>query len=152
MMRIMDPVLKLLLGSPLASRMGGMTDMLALLRFTGRTSGRQFTIPVGYHRFSGEPEHRVYLVTSAPWWRNLRKDAPVVLRLKGRDVPGRATAVTNRAAVERRYRELLTRHGVKNAYRLGLTLDASHEPTNDEFLRAIDGHVIIRVELSPAAG
>lgn len=56
------------------------------------SSGRRFTIPVGYRRVDG----RVEIVAGWPerkrWWRNLRGGAPVVIRLRGTDYRGWAQA------------------------------------------------------------
>lgn len=63
---------------------------LALLTFTGRRTGKRYTIPVSYARTGDE----VLVVTkkTRAWWRNFA-DRPVVeLRLAGRIHRGRATA------------------------------------------------------------
>ena len=64
-----------------------------LITFTGRNSGRQFTIPVRYLQV-GETV-RCFTSADSQWWRNLRGVADVVLRIEGRDAPYHATAVEN---------------------------------------------------------
>lgn len=64
-----------------------------LITFTGRKSGRQFTIPVRYLQV-GETV-RCFTSAESQWWRNLRGGADVVLRIEGRDAPYHATAVEN---------------------------------------------------------
>jgi hypothetical protein len=155
--KLLNPVIAGVLRSPLAGLLGGMGEMLALLTFTGRKTGKRYSIPVGYHRFDGEPQNVVYLVTSAPWWKNLRAPrgasgaagAPVALRIKGREIAGQAQVITEPDELYRRYRTLLDRHGVKNAMRLGLReLDPSHDPSEAELRAALVGHVMIRVTLA----
>jgi hypothetical protein len=84
-----NPLVKLLLRSPLHGLASGG---LAVLTVTGRRSGRRFTFPVGYSRRDdrvtidvGWPERKL-------WWRNLRKPAPVEIRIQGRDYRGTAVA------------------------------------------------------------
>jgi F420H(2)-dependent quinone reductase len=77
----------LLLRSPLHPL---VSRHLALITVTGRRSGRDYTFPVGYRR-EGE---RVTIDVGWPnrklWWRNLRGDGSVRLRLQGGDRTGHA--------------------------------------------------------------
>jgi len=66
--RAINPLLRLLIRSPLhwlASR------RLALITYTGRRSGRRYTIPVGYEMV----DLRVRITVGSPdrkvWWRSL---------------------------------------------------------------------------------
>jgi hypothetical protein len=82
-------LVRLLLRSPLHPL---VSRRLTLITVTGRRTGREHTLPVGY-RESGErltipvlwPERKL-------WWRNLRDGAPVRLRLRGVDRNGEAQA------------------------------------------------------------
>lgn len=59
-----------------------------LITVTGRRTGRQYTIPVGYQR-SGNL--LTILVSEAPkkqWWRNFHDPAPVEVRVKGKALTG----------------------------------------------------------------
>jgi hypothetical protein len=66
---------------------------VALISYTGRRSGRRFTIPVGYEIAGlqvtitvGSPERKV-------WWRSLTgTGAPVELLIRGRRRTGHAIA------------------------------------------------------------
>jgi hypothetical protein len=66
---------------------------VALISYTGRRSGRRFTIPVGYEMAGlevtitvGSPEHKL-------WWRSLTgTGAPVELVIRGRLRTGHAVA------------------------------------------------------------
>jgi deazaflavin-dependent oxidoreductase (nitroreductase family) len=73
-----------LLRSPLH---GAVSRSVLALTYTGRKSGRSYTVPVNYVR-DPDDNHRL-LITSAPartWWRNLRSGQVVSVRLRGRDV------------------------------------------------------------------
>jgi hypothetical protein len=88
--RTVNPVVRLVLRSPLH---GLLSRRTALLTVTGRRSGREFTVPVGYEQrgdsvriMVGWPEHK-------RWWRNLTDaGAPVRMRLRGVERSGHAVA------------------------------------------------------------
>ena len=80
---------RLLLRSPLHRLVSGR---LALITFTGRLSGRSYTIPVMYERTDEGIEIPVMWPERKRWWRNLRGQADVGLRLRGREFSGRAVA------------------------------------------------------------
>lgn len=54
-----------------------------LITFTGRRSGRRYTIPVRYVR--SDDTIRCFTSAENAWWRNLRGGADVILRLEGVD-------------------------------------------------------------------
>ena len=58
--RVVNPVVRRLLTSPLGSR---LPATLHLLEFTGRRSGRRFSVPVGVHEVAGGP----VAFTEAAW-------------------------------------------------------------------------------------
>ena len=94
----------MLLRSPLHRLVSGR---LALITFTGRVSGRSYTIPVRYERTDGVLEIPVMWPERKRWWRNLREEADVRLRLQGRELAGRAVARERdgQVSVEVRLRE-----------------------------------------------
>ncbi|HET6547004.1 MAG TPA: nitroreductase/quinone reductase family protein [Solirubrobacter sp.] len=74
-------------------RRGVAGDRLLLLTYTGRRSGREYTIPVSYVERDGG----VLIQPSKPerkrWWRNLRgAGAPVRVVLRGTERTGHAVA------------------------------------------------------------
>ena len=85
-----NPVVRPVLRSPLH---GLLSRRTALITVTGRSSGREFTFPVGYEQRGdsvritvGSPEHK-------RWWRNLTDaGAPVRMRLRGVERSGHAVA------------------------------------------------------------
>lgn len=87
MNRFMSTILRL----PLLHRM--LSNMMLLITFTGRKSGKSYTTPVGYQR-NGDT---IIILTKRfrTWWRNFEDPAPVSLRLKGRDVEGTARSLTD---------------------------------------------------------
>jgi hypothetical protein len=66
---------------------------IALLTYTGRKSGRTFTIPIGYRRTADGIVISVAMPDSKTWWRNFLSDgAPLSVRLDGVDRDGHAVA------------------------------------------------------------
>jgi len=76
-----------------------MSGAVLLLTFRGRRSGRWFTTPVQYARAD---ECTLIVVPGRAelkrWWHNLRIEAPVRLRLAGKDVDATAEAIEDDTA------------------------------------------------------
>ena len=90
MNRTGNQVVLALLRSPLHGLASGR---LALITVTGRRSGREYTIPVGYKRDGDWVNIPVMWPERKVWWRNLRGGAPVRLRLHGEEHTGNAQAL-----------------------------------------------------------
>jgi hypothetical protein len=66
---------------------------IAMLTYTGRRSGRTFSIPVAYRRSDDDVIIGVGMPDAKSWWRNFLDDgAPLTLRLDDRDRPAHAVA------------------------------------------------------------
>jgi hypothetical protein len=66
---------------------------IAMLTYTGRRSGRRFSIPVGYRRTGDEVSIAVHMPDAKTWWRNFLGDGgPLTLRLDGAERSGHAVA------------------------------------------------------------
>jgi deazaflavin-dependent oxidoreductase (nitroreductase family) len=87
--RTINPLVRGLLRSPAH---GLVSSHLALITVTGRRSGRSYTFPVGYHRHGERVTIGVDWPDRKRWWRNLRDEAPVELRLAGERRSGAAVA------------------------------------------------------------
>ena len=85
--KLYNPIVILLLRSPLHSIMDKST---ILITFTGRKSGKTYTIPISYVRngdtlmMISQREHS--------WWKNLRGGAQVTLYLQGRTLKARGAS------------------------------------------------------------
>ena len=93
--KLYNPLVLWLLRSPLHAAMCNST---MLLTFTGRKSGRTYTTPVNYVRDGDE----LLAVGSRghSWWKNLRGDAVVSVRVRGREMRSEAKASEGEAAEE----------------------------------------------------
>ena len=139
--RYFNPVIRALLRSPLHPLLDAQG--LMLLTFTGRRTGRRFTIPVGYHELADG----MWVLTGSQWRFNLRGGAPVVVRLRGADRPGRGTLVDDPDEVARVHLATLERVGLKSARRVGLELRDPRMPTLDEMRAATREKAAVRIDL-----
>ena len=80
MNRVLNPILIALLRGPLHGMLGG--NLLALT-YSGKKSGRSYTLVANYFRIGG----LVFIIPAMPgqktWWRNLMGGAAVDLTLAG---------------------------------------------------------------------
>jgi F420H(2)-dependent quinone reductase len=66
---------------------------IAMLTYTGRRSGRTFSIPVAYRRSGDDVVVSVNLPDAKTWWRNFLDDGgPLTLRLDETERAGHAVA------------------------------------------------------------
>src|SRR4051795_10428202 len=90
MNRTMNPALAMVLRSPVHRLASGR---LALITYTGRRSGREYTIPVLYKDKGDEVTIAVGWPDRKVWWRNLTGDGgPVGLLIQGQALRGYAVA------------------------------------------------------------
>jgi len=126
LMTRLNPLVAWLLRSPLHPM---LDRVLLMLRVTGRRTGRQYWIPVGYQR---DGDIITVLVSKAPrkqWWRNYRDPGPAVVLLHGRTLHGRAHVLPAEStafheAIERTFRRvpgLGRQFGIRYDRRTGLT-------------------------------
>jgi hypothetical protein len=89
--RVVNAAVRPLVASP---RWGGpVGGWMAVVSYTGRRSGRTFSIPVGYTRRGDDLTIPVELPGQKTWWRNfLGDDGPIAVRLRGVDRSGHAVA------------------------------------------------------------
>jgi F420H(2)-dependent quinone reductase len=66
---------------------------ITLITYTGRRSGRTFSIPVAYKRSGDQIEIAANIPDAKAWWRNFQgAGAPLTLTLDGTERPGHAVA------------------------------------------------------------
>ncbi len=86
LLRVANPVVRLVLRSP-AHRL--LSSSLMLLTYTGRRSGRTFTIPVMYARLGETIVALAVAPDSKQWWQTFRTGARATLRIAGADTVAR---------------------------------------------------------------
>lgn len=139
-----NPTVTALLRSPLHGLLSGST---CLLSFTGRRTGKRLTIPVGYTRYGDT----LTIFSSRSWWKNLRGGASVEVLLQGRRYRGWAVATDSPEAVMSAVEQTIASYGRKAAgWKIGIRLDTSPPPTQEQIAAAMHGRVVIHIRLAGA--
>src|SRR5688572_19638743 len=132
--RVMRPLLR----SPLHRL---VSKNLMLLTFTGRKSGKQYSLPLSYVQ-SG---NTLWLGTQTPWYKNLRGGAPVSVRLRGKEVTGRADIIDDEDGMRAGYQTILTLYPGYSRF-VEVTLGEDGQPVREEVARARErGYVVIKI-------
>lgn len=137
MYKVANPLVALLLRSPLHRL---ISNDLMLITFRGRTSGKTYTIPVGYLQRG----NRLFLFSHSGWSKNLQNSTPVVVRLRGRTVHGTAAHINDPARMADVVGMLVARRGEAMARRMGFRTD-QQEP---ESAPAPPGTVFVEITLT----
>jgi hypothetical protein len=131
LLRIVNPMLRSLLRTPL----------------TGRKTGRPYSLPVSAHVIDGD----LYALTGAPWKQNFRDGAAAEVVYDGKTTAMRGELIRDRAVVSDLYLRCAQSYGVQRAQRLiGLKFRDQRIPTLDEFGEAVDRMHLGAVKLTPA--
>ncbi len=133
-------MMKFILRSPMH---GMVSKTILLITFTGRKSGKTYTTPVDY----SQDGDQVTVFTHATWWKNLGSEAPVTLRIRGREYQGLAEPVAeDKQAVAAGLIEHLRKVPSDGKY-YGVTFDEQGNPRAEEAEKAAQTAVMIRIRL-----
>jgi hypothetical protein len=144
LLRLVNPVLGFLLRTPLA---GPARTQLMVLSFTGRKTGRPYSIPVSAHVI----DHDLYALTGAPWKQNFRSGATANVVYDGKASAMRGELIRDRAIVSDLFHRCAESYGVQRAQRMiGLKFRDQRIPTRDEFAEAVDRMHLGAVRFTPA--
>ena len=118
-----------------------------VLSFTGRKTGRPFTLPVSAHVIDND----LYALTGAAWKQNFRDGAPAQVVYDGKSTAMRGELITDRAIVSDLYKRCAESYGVRRAQTMiGLKFRDQRIPTLEEFGEAVDRMKLGAVRLPPA--
>ncbi len=135
-----NSAMKFVLRSPLH---GMVSKSILLITFTGRVSGKSYSTPVSYSQNDGQ----VTIFTHASWWKNLRGEAPVTLRIRGRDLQGLPEPVAeDKEAIAAGLSEHL-RKVPSDATFYSVTFDEQKNPKQEEVKKAAQNVVMVRFRL-----
>jgi deazaflavin-dependent oxidoreductase (nitroreductase family) len=137
-----NPIVKLMLRSPLHGMMSGST---MLITYTGRKTGKKYTLPVGYLR-QGDMLTTISS-RSRSWWRNLRAEAEVTLLLQGKQVEASAKAVEDPVDVMSGLRSYLAQ-APQFANYLDITVDEDGKPVKRDLEREAKQRVLVKLKLA----
>jgi deazaflavin-dependent oxidoreductase (nitroreductase family) len=122
---------------------GLVSKTVLLISFTGRKSGQTYTTPVSYSQTGDQ----VYVFTHADWWKNLGDDAPVSLRIRGREYRGLAQVVAeDKKTIAARLADHL-RKVRSDAGFYKVSFDQRGEPKPEEVEKAVQTVVMLRIRL-----
>ena len=142
LLRIMNPAMKLLLGTPLA---GSARKQMMVVSFKGRKTGRPYSIPLSAHVI----DNQLYALTSAPWKNNFRDGADAEVLHDGKRAPMRGELITDPAVVADLSHRCAEAYGVKRAQRMmGLGFRDQRIPTIEEFTEAAKREKMAVVKLT----
>jgi hypothetical protein len=118
-----------------------------VLSFTGRKTGRQFSIPVSAHIIDND----LYALTGAPWKQNFRGGAAAQVVYDGKTTAMRGELIQDPAAVSDLFLRCTQSYGVKRAQRMtGLKFHEQRIPTLEEFAEAVDRLHLAAIKLTLA--
>jgi hypothetical protein len=131
-LRVVNPIMKLLLRTPFA---GAARNQLMVVNFTGRKSGRAYSIPLSAHLIDGN----LYAMAAATWKNNFRDGAPAQVLHNGKTTTMHGELITDKALVADLYSRCAESYGVKRAERaMGLGFRDHQMPTHDQFAEAVE--------------
>jgi hypothetical protein len=145
LLRAMNPVVKFLLGTPLGG--GGFGRQMMVLNFTGRKSGRRFSLPVSAHHI----DNTLYALASAGWTANFANGANADVLHNGKTTAMRGELIRDPAAVADLSYRSAQAYGAKTAQRMmGLKFRDGTVPSLEEFTEACQREKLRAVKLTPA--
>jgi hypothetical protein len=143
-LRVVNPIMKLLLRTPFA---GAARNQLMVVNFTGRKSGRAYSIPLSAHLIDGN----LYAMAAATWKNNFRDGAPAQVLHNGKTTTMRGELITDKALVADLYSRCAESYGVKRAERaMGLGFRDHQMPTRDQFGEAVEQLNLRAIRFTPA--
>jgi hypothetical protein len=143
LLRVINPILGTLLRTPLA---GPARKQLMVLHFTGRKSGREFSIPVSAHVIDGD----LYALAGAAWKANFKDGAVARVVYDGKTTAMRGELIRDRALLPDLYLRCAQAYGVKRAQRMmGVNFRDNRIPDREEFAEAIERLNLGAVRFTP---
>ena len=139
--KLYNPIVIWLLRSPLHSLMDKST---ILITFTGRKSGKTYTIPVSYVR-DGD---RLMMISKREhsWWKNLQGGAQVTLYMQGHTLKARGEVFMDAETVANKLL-LFLQHFPGYQRLIHIRLATNGQPENPEaFQRFAQGMVIVLIK------
>ena len=144
LLRAVNPAVKFLLGTPLG---GSMRRQMMVLNFTGRKSGRQYSVPVSAHQL----DNTLYALASAGWTANFRDGANAEVVWDGKRTTMRGELIRDPATVAGLSHRAAESYGAKRAQRImGLKFRDDRVPTLAEFTEAAQREGMRAVKFAPA--
>ena len=143
LLRLVNPMLGFLLRTSLA---GPARKQLMVLGFTGRKTGRPYSLPLSAHVIDND----LYALTGASWKQNFRDGADAQVVYDGKTTAMHGDLIRDRAVVSDLFLRCAESYGAQRAQRMmGLKFRDQRIPTRDEFAEAVDRLHLAAVRLTP---
>jgi hypothetical protein len=143
LLKAVNPALRLALKTPLGSAL----KQFMVVTFTGRKTGRRFSVPVSAHHLDGD----LYVILEAKWKHNFRDGAPADVLHNGRTTHMHGQLINDPEAVADIVHRVATNYGAKKAQQtMGLKFAGNTVPSKDEFVEAARRIGINAIRLAPA--
>jgi hypothetical protein len=143
LLRAFNPVLHLALRAPV---LGPALKDFMVVSFTGRKTGRRFTLPVSAHQIDGD----LYVLLSAGWKHNFRDGAPAEVLYAGKTTSMHGQLIKDPAMVAQLATRAATSYGAKKAQRsMGLKFRDNVIPSVEQFTEAATRLGIAAIKLTP---
>ncbi len=144
LLRVVNPIMKLMLHTPFA---GPARKQLMVVGFTGRKSGKHYSIPLSAHVIDGV----LYALTAAPWKANFRDGAAAQIVHDGKTTTMHGELITDKAHTADLYARCAESYGVKRAERaMGLGFRDHQMPTHDQFTEAVNELKLGAIRFTPS--
>jgi hypothetical protein len=145
LLRVVNPFMKVLLRTPFA---GPARNQLMVVDFTGRKSGKQYSLPLSAHMI----DNILYAMTGATWKNNFRDGATAKVLHDGKTTTMRGELITDKAHVIDLYARCAEGYGAKRAARaMGLGFRDNQLPTHDQWAEAVDELKLRAIRFTPAS-
>ena len=142
LLRAVNPLLRRLLRTPLA---GAARKQLMVLTFTGRKSGRQYSIPVSAHWIDGG----LYALAGAGWKANFSGGGSAEVLYDGKATTMRGELIKDPAVVADLYHRCALSYGATRAQRMiGLKFNVPGIPTVEQFRAAVDANGLAAIRFA----
>ncbi len=119
---------------------GLISSGMMVLTYTGRKSGREISLPVGYIELDDRLMNTS--LRKRTWWRSLRGGAEVTLRLRGKTRTALAEAYDDAAEVRRGFLIYLQRMP-RAARFFDVRVNPSGEPEEADLERLVEERVVV---------
>ncbi len=137
-----NPFVRILLRSPLHAVMSGNT---MLVTYTGRKSGKEYTLPINYLR-QGDALNAISS-RSRTWWRNLRGGTDVTLLLQRKQRKAHAEVREDQETIIKGLKTYLVQAPQVAKY-FGIELDSNGNPDDEALSHAASERVLITFHLT----
>ena len=138
--KVANDLIIFLLHSPLHRL---ISNQLLLLTYTGRKSGKQVSVPLGYVRQG----NTILLLTDHAWYKNVQTNPQVSLRIQGKTYTGSAEVIADDKAIVEQEMIFFVKQRPGGARAYGVKMLPSGEPDLETVKQAVRRFTAIRISL-----